>query len=289
MQSHRVLQRMRDASIYNRCQRSNLLSSIADGATVNGTLRDGRDSTLYIANAGTLDNDMYLKYVINGPLATRAWTLQEHVLPQRILHYTSKELLWKCTHCIINENIPLRQDYDLYPMLGFNDPISSQAIEELWYGSLVEDYSKRHLSFGSDKLVAISALVRATYFNRQIDYVAGLWKDCILCGTLWYRDPPGCKSKTFSCPSWSWASPNSTISYRWARHRPYDASMFTPKVVDIRWTPVQRTHSVMSHQHLVPWRGISSVLNQTPETMNNLASHSRSRSQAVQSHVTLRP
>ncbi|KAJ8063883.1 hypothetical protein OCU04_007734 [Sclerotinia nivalis] len=29
-------------------------------------------------------------------LATRGWTLQEHVLSPRVLHYTSKQLVWNC-------------------------------------------------------------------------------------------------------------------------------------------------------------------------------------------------
>ncbi|CAJ2511933.1 Uu.00g075580.m01.CDS01 [Anthostomella pinea] len=206
--------------------------------TIEGTLKDGRKSRLYFSKySGIVDDlDMYQHQVLESPLATRAWTLQEQVLPRRILYYTSKQLVWKCTHCIVNEeNFPQKQHQELYPILDFDCPLVPEAIDELWYQGIVERYSKRHLTFGSDKLVAISALVRATYLNRHVDYVAGLWKDCILSGMLWRRDSVGHKNKTYSCPSWTWASQSSTVSYYWASGRTHDVSMFTPRVVDLQY------------------------------------------------------
>jgi hypothetical protein len=213
---------------------------------VSGTLEDGRRSCLHVSMKNSMIGSpfhMYSDEVLNSPLATRAWTLQEQILPRRTLYYTSKQLLWKCTHCIINEeNFPQLQSQelqsqDLYPIMDFDAPLIPEAIDQLWCNGLVEHYSTRNLSFGSDKLVAISALAKATYLNRHVDYVAGLWKDCILSGTLWHRRSPGCKNKTYPCPSWSWASQDSAISYFWASKRPYYASTFTPKVVDISWKP----------------------------------------------------
>jgi hypothetical protein len=32
----------------------------------------------------------------NGVLSQRAWTLQERLLPSRVLHYTSNQLVWEC-------------------------------------------------------------------------------------------------------------------------------------------------------------------------------------------------
>lgn len=54
----------------------------------------------------------------------------------------------------------------------------------MWYERVIEDYTRRQLTYENDKLVAISALARATYLNRHIDYVAGLWRDCIVPGLL---------------------------------------------------------------------------------------------------------
>jgi hypothetical protein len=193
---------------------------------------------------GPLTNvNMYRDQVLNGPLGARAWTLQEEVLPRRTLYYTSKQLVWKCTHCLINEeNFPHEQYQGLYPILEYDCPLTPEAIDRLWYEGVVEQYSERNLTFGSDRLVAISGLAKATYLNRHVDYIAGLWKDCLLSGTLWQRNSPGHKNKTYSCPSWSWASQNSTVSYRSALHRSGDVSMFRPRVVDVQWEPGAASH-----------------------------------------------
>ncbi|KAI1261133.1 heterokaryon incompatibility protein-domain-containing protein [Xylariaceae sp. FL1019] len=206
--------------------------------TIDNTLDSGNRSCLYIS---TFDNnwdnlDMYQEQVLDGPLARRAWTLQEQALPQRTLYYTSKQLMWKCSHCLLSEdNFPQRQHRELYPIMDIEAPLDSESTKQLWYEGIVERYSNRSLTYRSDKLVAISALARATYLNRHIDYVAGLWKDCILSGMLWKRESSGFKNKTYLCPTWSWASQESSVSYKWVWRHVYDESMFTPRVMDVRW------------------------------------------------------
>ncbi|KAI0147148.1 heterokaryon incompatibility protein-domain-containing protein [Xylariaceae sp. FL1272] len=206
--------------------------------TIENTLDNGSRSRLYISKfEENWDNlDMYQEQVLNGPLAKRAWTLQEQALPQRTLYYTSKQLMWKCSHCLLSEdNFPQRQHRELYPIMDIDAPLAPEATKQLWYEGIVERYSNRSLTYSSDKLVAISALARATYLNRHIDYVAGLWKDCILSGMLWKRESPGSKNKAYSCPTWSWASQDSSVSYKWVWRHVYDESMFTPRVMDVRW------------------------------------------------------
>jgi hypothetical protein len=75
------------------------------------------------------------------------------------------------------------------------------------------EYSRRKLIYSSDKLVALSALAKATYSNKRVEYFAGIWKDSVLGGLLWYRSGPGGKARTQGCPSWSWASQDSAVSY----------------------------------------------------------------------------
>jgi hypothetical protein len=33
---------------------------------------------------------------LNGPWSKRGWTMQEGLLPNRLLHYTSSQMIWKC-------------------------------------------------------------------------------------------------------------------------------------------------------------------------------------------------
>lgn len=177
--------------------------------------RDGRSSRLYIQ---IIPNDipplMFEDEVRIGVLGQRAWALQEHIMPKRTLYVTSKQLLWECGHCRLSEdNLPQLQGDWLYPIFDYSFALDATAVIEMWYRRVVEDYTRRQLTYEQDKLIAISALARATYSNRHIPYVAGLWRDCIVPGLLWKRLGPGCKSKTYSCPSWSWASQNSAVSY----------------------------------------------------------------------------
>lgn len=205
--------------------------------TIDTRMRDGRFSRLYLA-ACVSPPGSFKDEVRRGALANRAWALQELILPQRTLYITSKQLLWECGHCRLSEdNFPQDHTDRLYPICDYVCPLDATAIVETWYKRVVEDYTRRQLTFEKDKLVAISALARATYLNRHIGYVAGLWRDAIIPGLLWARKGEGCKSKTYSCPTWSWASQNSAVTYLFAtplRSTPRSSEPF-PRVQGVFW------------------------------------------------------
>lgn len=185
-----------------------------DWIKIDTKVRDGRRSRLYVAFP-TSHSTLFEDEVEHGVLSQRAWALQEHVMPRRTLYITLKQLLWECWHCRLSEdNYPQLQGNWLYPICHLEFPLDTKAIKDIWYRTVIEDYTRRQLTHERDKLVAISALARATFLHRHIDYVAGLWVDCIVPGLLWMRSGPGCKSKTYSCPTWSWASQNSAVIYR---------------------------------------------------------------------------
>ncbi|KAI1291429.1 heterokaryon incompatibility protein-domain-containing protein [Xylaria venustula] len=148
--------------------------------TIEGRLKDGRRSGLsffqYVPN-------VYRDEVLNGLLSKRAWAYQEFVLPQRKLYYTSKQLFWECMHCRCSEdNHPQEQGQKPYPLLDFDYELDSEMIADYWYCDVVVQYSKRQLTFGKDKLIAISALARATYRKRPDDYITG-WSQVPVSGS----------------------------------------------------------------------------------------------------------
>ncbi|KAI1366156.1 heterokaryon incompatibility protein-domain-containing protein [Xylaria arbuscula] len=173
----------------------------------------GKPSTLYFIDEFTSRSGPY-RYVSDGPLSTRAWCLQETLLSTRVLYYTPFQLIWECGHFIAQEdrlpNLPRQVDERMNLRNGGRTPNSRIII---WYRGLVPQYSKRKLARGSDKLVAISAIARALSLYSGAEYLAGLWRDCLMVGMLWYRDSPGKKTSTYRCPSWSWASQDSAIKY----------------------------------------------------------------------------
>lgn len=213
---------------------------------VDGTLKNGRKSRLYIGQPDRHENfiQFYVRIgalskpaLFGSPLAQRAWALQEHLLSPRILFYTSTQLYWGCRHCMISEDNMFCGTVMREP--SYRSPWTSDfEFSEDWYREIVEDYSKRKLSFTRDKLVAMSALARARAVTpgRGDHYVAGLWKNSLLHGLLWNRKgTAGRKIEQHSFPSWSWASQDSAVSYHMLQQP--DESMFTPSVVDVKWQP----------------------------------------------------
>ncbi|KAK5069388.1 hypothetical protein LTR51_008638 [Lithohypha guttulata] len=183
-----------------------------------------------------------------GPWSSRGWTLQEGLLPNRLLYYTATQMVWKCceetryergrnmnpTQQIVDEfeeeggrnfwSFDLFTKVKLMPwyVSTFTHDIRREK-HRLWY-ELVTEYSARHLTNSSDRLVAISGLA-AKYldFLGSDRYLAGLWENDMVRGLLWQVDA----TKTFSmpeseagmadtyhCPTWSWlgVTPGYTVS-----------------------------------------------------------------------------
>lgn len=172
--------------------------------------------------------------VVNGPLNTRAWTLQERHLSRRILHYGRTQLLWECQSTVWEESSEIEHNaYDrfggdlkdgyltsLSSLLWRNlDPLAERheviaTPFSTWYW-LVSQYSRRLLTFGDDKLPAISGLAREFASCREDLYVAGLWRGDLPVGLLWHSDSGGLlnRANPLRAPSWSWAAWDGPISF----------------------------------------------------------------------------
>ncbi|KAH8654589.1 heterokaryon incompatibility protein-domain-containing protein [Tricladium varicosporioides] len=167
------------------------------------------------------------------PLASRAWVIQERVLPPRSLIFGSDQIHWECLGAIKSEssfkNLPLdwstlgllrrylvqdkdteiRQGGDAYGTsdVYFKDPFRR------WY-EMVKQYTACGLTKGEDKLPALSGL--ATAFSRRTGYTyyAGLWEQDLIRGFLWEVSSFDTSSRPsyYRAPSWSWASIDGKIS-----------------------------------------------------------------------------
>ncbi|CZR68030.1 uncharacterized protein PAC_17929 [Phialocephala subalpina] len=177
----------------------------------------------------------------NEPLNTRAWTLQERVLSPRVLHYARDQLHWECRQTIKSEAgsppyLSANQLEDESHRDGWLTKISSDLMPKIqdghetafsgaenedgmgyqdsWYG-LVEAYTERDLSYGDDKLPALSGLARAYGIQHEGTYVAGLWSQDLVFGLLWYNktNQPLRRPARYRAPSWSWASVDGPINF----------------------------------------------------------------------------
>ncbi|PMD38806.1 HET-domain-containing protein [Hyaloscypha variabilis F] len=183
-----------------------------------------------------------IERIDRSPLDERGWVLQERILSPRILYYGSQQLYWECTSATIRQdgkdrdvhNDGLRpggfkedwdparvtkpkfatpEDEQLSEMSG----VSVEALERTRHWYLIADhYTRRKLTFDSDRLPAIAGVAKEFHRKTSYAYVAGLWKEDLITGLLWYRssaysahDAP----TSSELPTWSWARFSGTISF----------------------------------------------------------------------------
>lgn len=109
-----------------------------------------------------------------------------------------------------------------------SDPRSFILTSSRPWSEIVLDYSSRHLSFGSDKLRALSVIAQVYHRDTRKEYLAGLWKQDLPLALCWFAVPKTSSSATtnenenpdseapaktlqkrladYRAPSWSWAS-----------------------------------------------------------------------------------
>jgi hypothetical protein len=182
--------------------------------------------------------------VDNTTWNARGWTLQERHLSRRIIHFSKSQIFWECRRGFMSEcgqrilNLP----YSITRAYGPNDssddsePESCDAYEVVsldaelqttvetplvvirtglynyWF-QVLADYSRRKLTYASDKFPAISGLVKEVnawhldITQREDQYVAGIWIGALADCLLWMPEDPMAMSDPgiYRAPSWSWA------------------------------------------------------------------------------------
>lgn len=180
------------------------------------------------------------------PTETRAWCLQESTLSPRCLVYSSFHIYWGCRQLRYADSevefaqSPLPDTVHHYvqklPQVFFagrrGQSLLDSDREELWtfWVETVYEYSHRKISFLEDRFDAISALVTEFHNINDDQYLAGIWRQEMWRGLLWFVDPSGssCHASYYSrskmtfailprllisthpqisvAPSWSWLS-----------------------------------------------------------------------------------
>ncbi|KAM0426544.1 hypothetical protein ACHAPT_008236 [Fusarium lateritium] len=191
----------------------------------------GADLTL---QAYKQDEDEDLRDLFdNAPLTSRGWCFQESVLSRRVLYYGTKQIYWECGEGFQAANgVPgpnlfpksgagvntlaefLLQDFSTVPV-----PFQGEMRRKLLWNfyATVSSYSRRKLTFSTDKLPAFSGLAQRLQPLIGYDYLAGLWTGDIRQGLLWGAYDTGESLeyvKPYRAPSWSWASRNGPVYFR---------------------------------------------------------------------------
>ncbi|RYP16163.1 hypothetical protein DL765_005300 [Monosporascus sp. GIB2] len=194
------------------------------------------------------------------PLHKRGWVLQEQLLAPRTLVFTKDQIRWECRfheasetfpggvpvslngEDLLQDSVPPRPRHLLKSMIVSAAPVYSSydrsdynksPLHCFWlnWKEIVEEYTNRHLTVGSDKLTAIAGI--ASLLDRLFEvegepisnYIAGMWNvrfftEYELCWTVG-NQPNGNPSRRPICyraPSWSWASVDGKITYHYKRN-----------------------------------------------------------------------
>ncbi|KAM0283552.1 hypothetical protein ACHAQK_003686 [Fusarium lateritium] len=156
------------------------------------------------------------------PLNTRGWTLQEAVLASRLVCFGEEQWLWKCPGRYATEDGLIDgQGFDNSGLTQWADVVHQGPGEDgknyfrHWY-RMVTDYSKRNLTYQTDKWNAIAGMTQMFVAQTGYHYIAGVWEEDLAVGLMWEATSKGVIREDGSIPSWSWLSVKGAIKgYRY--------------------------------------------------------------------------
>ena len=210
---------------------SALMSSVYGGSTITIAASSARDSSqgcfLKLPNfSGGLraritdggrqrvqdfrSRNVYNLSTFETHLGTRAWALQEKMLPPRTIHFSDRGAFWECRTTIASEYLP-----DGFPNQLVSPLVRRKGKFKWLWPQIVQLYSAANLTFGKDKLPALSGIARLGYNETGDQYLAGLWRGQIeeqLCWRRW-GSKSTVKRPPWRAPTWSWASIDGTVSW----------------------------------------------------------------------------
>jgi hypothetical protein len=185
--------------------------------------------------------------VTQSALSDRGWALQERVMAPRIIHFGEHMVYWECHQEILSEAGLSPNESREYNEMNFNKPTLRQFWNELTQGSFsdelqrwytcVNEFSKKKLTIGSDKLPAVAGMAKLMQGreSRFEAYYAGIWEGDFVRGLLWRAQELGGLSQpeTYRAPSWSWAALDGAIRLDWQNLKYFDSRSF-PLVTGIQ-------------------------------------------------------
>lgn len=162
-------------------------------------------------------------------LSTRAWVMQERLIPPRLLTFSlgvsfqCREADWcECGSGLFPDLMSMesnkwrRLDRAICrAALDHEDDPS--RIYRFWLNSIVVPYSQKKLTKPSDRLPAISALAQKFEMKLDQEYLAGIWRHDMICGLSWRSQTRAGDEKyrdmSDHAPTWSWASVDGAVKF----------------------------------------------------------------------------
>lgn len=155
--------------------------------------------------------DAFEDFMNSGHLSSRAWAFQERLLPCRTIHFGNTGLWWEC-------RCQLRSEYLPDGGLGLFARSSLVARGNPWsWRDIVRNYSAANLTYGSDRLPALSGVAARQHEATGDQYLAGLWSTSLIYHLVWRVEDGQHKPRPeWRAPTWSWASVDGSSFYQTA-------------------------------------------------------------------------
>ena len=218
-----------------------LYSPYAVGSYTNGVAR---------MRTATADENLRLRHdLTENPFLQRAWVLQEQILsPRAVFCVGNTQMYWQCRKFFASEDGSL-EDHRLRLLwcrverpFNMSDLCSAHS---LWW-NVVDDYSRRHVTFVSDRGPAIAGLVEFYRSATGHTPLLGLWKETLCYDLSWKathrisadsdydQDPVASQQHTTEFPSWSWLSvlggEGNTNVHMWRSPDQVEAGRYTTEI-----------------------------------------------------------
>ncbi|KAK3689147.1 heterokaryon incompatibility protein-domain-containing protein [Podospora appendiculata] len=207
--------------------------------------------------------DLMWDDVDKGILNTRAWVFQERLLSPRILHFGASQVFWECCRASASEVYPDGFPENVEPVrYKANQPAKTvqkqkkrrdddldtdlATIQEMnYWADIVTNYTACNLTFGSDKLIALSGVATlARDLMGGDEYLAGMWRRGLGSQLLWWADKPVARPEGYRAPSWSWAAVDGPVSPNQYGYMDRDKLLISVDAVDVRCSTDNVTGSV---------------------------------------------
>ena len=157
-------------------------------------------------------------------LMTRAWVVQERFLAPRVLHFSSRQLIWECRSKFAMETIPSGlPDVLMWKNARFKQSVLFQrqvydgwAFYRFW-NNIVEVYSDCNLTRTEDRPIALLGMAKALAPVVNDIYICGMWQRFLVPSLLWrvhdtHKKPTEQRSRGRRRPTFSWTSVDDPVA-----------------------------------------------------------------------------
>lgn len=148
--------------------------------------------------------ELFQADIVQSHLSDRGWIFQEQVISPHRLHFGRHQIYWICDQTFQAEDgtdlEKVTPDWMkwLFGRKSARTPqFGNERRLQVWYvlerhknwARLVENYTRRSLTFHRDKLIALPGLAKSFAQRERDMYIIGCWESCLRLNLLWTARP----------------------------------------------------------------------------------------------------